>query len=155
MRKLAITLVAALVAAPFAFMTNAGASSTPVPFTVIEQGIHSGWPGGKADVVVRRASTWSRIYALHNGTPAPFVDFTQYDVYCMFMGTSPTSGYWVDATNVSAGASSVTVDVQDISPGPTCNVLFVLTNPYQFIRVPKQAGVPVNFVHTPVVTVCP
>jgi hypothetical protein len=155
MRILKLAVAAALVAVPLSMNLRAAAAPTPVPFTTITQSTHSSWPHGPADVVVVRNIQWQRLWAEHApGTPAPFVDFANNNVYCVFMGTQPTSGYSVNVTGISTDGITVDTQVDDTVPGPTCFVLQVLTNPVHFVQVPK-INLPVTFTHTQIVTNCP
>lgn len=156
MRKLLLPLCAALLAAPFALLSNASASATAVPFTTISSGFFSSWPMGGGDVVVRNQQQWNRTWETHlPGSTPPAVDFTQNDVYCSFMGWIFIGGVTVEITGVSADVSKVLVDVTNTGPGMTCNVINIVTSPFHIISVPKQAHVPVRFTHHIIVNDCP
>ncbi|MFN0207511.1 MAG: protease complex subunit PrcB family protein [Planctomycetota bacterium] len=155
MRKLLIPLVAALVAAPFAFIAPALGGPVTVPFTTVAQGSISSWPNGPADIVVKRQTAWARIWSEHApGTTAPVIDFTQNDVYCCFYGFASTGGHAIEVTGVADNGPSIEVFVDNTSPGANCNVIQIITNPFHFVAVPKQQE-PVAFTHNSIILNCP
>jgi len=156
MRKLLIPLCAALLAAPFAFLSNGAPAAAPVSFAIIAQGNNSQWSAVGSDVVVRTQAEWNRVWLQHApaATP-PVVDFTQNDVYCSFMGLVFSSGHTIKVMNVSTDAVQVLVKVDNTSPGINCPVFFAQQRPFQMVSVPKQGAVPVTFRHQFIVNNCP
>jgi len=157
MKKLALFALAFGIAAPLATLTPAGAASTvPVPFTVLAASSQSGYPIAPSDKVIVRKRMYDIVWSQHGGTPAnqPPVDFATDMVVASFMGFQPTSGYSFSVSSVTTDGAKVDVFLDDISPGPNCAVLFVITSPAIFVKIPKL-GLPVFVHHNGVVTNCP
>lgn len=148
MKKLLIPVAAALLAAPFALIRPVAADggALTIPFETVAAGNFSNWPIGPADLVARRPFEFQKIWDLHfPGTDAPKVDFSQFDVYCVFMGMATSGGYSIAISNVANAGNGVLVAIDEQAPGMNCNVITVITSPYHIVKVPKQPKVPVGF----------
>ncbi len=111
----------------------------------------------RARFVVRDARAWAafwdQLYQNQTARPAlPAVDFAQQMVVVAAMGTQNTGGYSIAVEQVSFG-SEVLVDVLERSPGRTCGVSQVLTQPVDAVVVPSSAA-PVRFQETAAVYDC-
>jgi len=71
-----------------------------------------------------------------SATPAS-VDFTNGKVLLVDMGPRGGSGYSIGVTSVDVTDNSVVANVRLVKPGPSCVVLTVETNPYQFVFIPS------------------
>lgn len=71
-----------------------------------------------------------------SATPAS-VDFTIGKVLLVDMGPRGSSGYSVSVTSVDVTDNSVVANVRLVKPGPSCVVLTVETNPFQFVFIPS------------------
>jgi hypothetical protein len=69
-------------------------------------------------------------------TPAS-VDFTTGRVLLVDMGERSSSGYSIGVTSVDVTNDSVVANIRLTKPGPSCIVLAVITNPYQFVFIPS------------------
>lgn len=150
MKKLAALFVAAILAIPFTFIRPAVADglALTVPITAIAGGGFSNWPLGPADLVARRNFEFQAIWSLHApGTTAPAVDFSQYDVYCTFMGKLSSGGVTTEIGNVTSFGNNIEVIIDLHVPGINCNVITVITNPFHIVKVPKQPNIPVRFIY--------
>ena len=143
----------ALVALGFTVSRGVPAAPAPVPFTVLAQGSFSGFSMQPDDVVVLRKSQFERLWAQHAGTTPPAVDFAQESVIAVFMGNMPTGGFSVSVAHVETDGTQISVFVDNMSPGPKCNVIQVNTNPFVIVKVPK-ISLPVIFMHNPVNLAC-
>ncbi len=157
MRRMALAVLAAAIAAPLATLSPArAAAGASVPFATIASSSFSNWPQGAADVFIGSQKQWERVWGLHAslGATPPTVNFERFDVLALFMGAQTTGGFAQTVTSVTSNGNQVDVFVNDVSPGPGCAVIEVLTNPALFLRIPKL-GLPVGFHHTPIAPPCP
>jgi len=69
------------------------------------------------------------------------------------MGNMPTGGFAVNVANVATDGTQISVFVDDVGPGPKCNVIQINTNPFVIVKVPKIT-LPVIFLHNPVLLIC-
>lgn len=109
----------------------------------IATGTHSSHPLGWTDaggiVLVQDATRWNALWAAHDpwqSTP-PSVDFTQDVVLAVFAGRRSTSGHSIQVTNLNLSVATLDVRTFEVAPGRNCNVLFVITQPFDFVRVPR------------------
>ncbi len=98
-----------------------------------------GWAIGGGIVLVQDSTRWNALWAAHDPAqaPAPFVDFTQDVVVGVFGGWRPTSGYSMQVTNLDLSVATLDVRTLEVAPGQNCNVLFVTTQPFEFVRLPR------------------
>jgi hypothetical protein len=114
-------------------------------WSTIEQGQYTGhplgWSSGGGVLLVDNDAEWTQLWNLHQGAiptvPPPTVNFSQEVVVAAFGGNFSTGGYTFAIRRL--GLSVATLDVATIvhAPGANCLVIFVLTQPYHFIRVPR------------------
>lgn len=149
----------ALVAVPLVSSKPAAAQGpTALPFTVLDQGAYSGVSWNAAELLITRASLWSRVWAIHGAIyipapPAPAVDFAQNDVVAVFMGMKSSGGFSTAVTSVTTDGARIDVFVDDMVPGPGCPVTDAITHPFVFVKIPKL-NLPVVFHHNVVVGGC-
>lgn len=98
-----------------------------------------GWAIGGGIVLVQDATRWSSLWAAHDPlqSQTPFVDFTQDVVVAVFTGWHSTSGHSIQVTSLDLSVATLGVRTLEGAPGQNCNVLFVLTQPFEFVRVPR------------------
>jgi len=157
MKSLALIALALGICAPLASLKPAtAAASTPVPFTVIAESAFSGYADAPVDTLIVRKRMYDAVWANHGGTAAnqPPVDFSSEMVVASFMGFVSTSGYGFSVQSVSTDGTKVDVVLNNHFPGKNCNVLFVITSPAIFVKIPKL-GLPVVITHNPVAQNCP
>lgn len=165
MKKLTIFAAAALfAAAPFLAAGGSNVKLVPVappaaatiPIKDIMIGAFAGnWNAPAEDVAVHNQDEWQTVWSTHFlGTDPPPVDFSQYDVYCTFMGMISSSGYTTEIVNVAKCNNGVSVIIEDHYPGIWCAVGWVITSPFHIVVVPKQAPGPVRFNHIGIADNC-
>lgn len=126
-------------------------------------------PGcGGEDLVFGDQEHWEAFWDIHQPwTSPPEVDFSQRLAIVSFQGWRRTGGYgnivecvrYYESTLIPGTIDRVRVELDDVSPGSTCNVSQSTTNPYTIGTILRPAtpllGPPeVEFAHTPVVTDC-
>ena len=67
----------------------------------------------------------------------PSIDFNNSSIIAVFMGTRNTGGYEINIKNIIETKNNITVTVNEIVPDKNCNVLQVITYPYQIIKTQK------------------
>ncbi len=119
---------------------------TVVPFHSIEWSFDAPGYDKPTNLVINDQNTWSNVWkqafcAYDCPRPvAPNVNFTQRTVLAVFLGHSPSSGYWINVTQVTRAASSVTVTLLVTNPGPNCIEYFWVTYPYHFVDIEKTTS---------------
>jgi len=121
----------------------------PLMFWPLDEGPHTGHPAG--EFVFKTAQEFHTFWQVHKpDVPPPQVNWTESMVLAMLIGERPTTGYFVETVQVCLNGLSDPVDqwidvtyVENI-PGKNCEVLDILTQPFQIIVVPRF-DVPVNF----------
>jgi hypothetical protein len=115
--------------------------------TLLEQGWHSGHPLGDTGgiALIEDSTSWASFYAQHTSNqfpppPPPAVDFTTQNVIAVYAGWRSSSGYSIAVTDIRLSVSTHEVDTLETQPGSGCAVLWVITQPYQFVTVPKVQG---------------
>jgi hypothetical protein len=94
------------------------------------------------EMVIRDPETWETMWRqLHQDMTPPPVDFTREQVVWIDLGERPSSGYFVNIDCVQEigspfGLLQTVVDYTENIPGPDCNVLWVMTSPYQIVKTP-------------------
>lgn len=98
-----------------------------------------GWTQAGGIVLVQDAAQWSALWAEHDpwATIAPTVDFTQDVVVAVFAGRRSTSGHELTVRHLDLSVATLDVGTQEIAPGQNCNVLFVITQPFHFVRLSR------------------
>lgn len=103
----------------------------------------------QADEKVIRSETaynrlWQQLTTNTANRPKPKVDFSQKMVLAVFQGKQMTGGYTIAVTEVCRNNTNLNVTVEHREPGEGCGVYQAITQPCQFVTVPKVQG-KVNF----------
>ncbi len=121
-------------------------SGEGVPFSTIDQGIHSGVDTNKV-VAIRDAALWSTVWKEHKRTllspeEPPAVDFAKEMVIAVFMGRRPSGGFSVNIKDISASepAAGLTVHFEEVKPGRGCFATAMITSPYHIVRLARREG---------------
>jgi hypothetical protein len=97
-----------------------------------------GWTQAGGIELVEDAAQWSALWALHDSSASPpSVDFARDVVVAVFAGMRSTSGHSITVRRVELSVARLDVGTKEMAPGRNCNVLFVATQPYHFVRVPR------------------
>lgn len=96
-------------------------------------------------VIVRDAKEWARVWNQHESfvvppPPLPEVDFAREMVIGVCIGPRPTGGYGVRIRSVQKSGDKLVVDVVETRPAEGAIVPMVVTQPYEFVRVPRFDG---------------
>jgi len=113
--------------------------------STIESGVYSshplGWTNEGGFEIARDAAQWAALWDLHDGaiprTPLPTVNFSQEMVVAVFAGRRSTGGHQFVIRGLDLSVAALDVSTLENAPGAGCNVLFVITQPYHFVRVPR------------------
>lgn len=104
--------------------------------------------------VIRSPAAWAEAWRqLDREGPAPDVDFGEHMVILAASGTRPSGGHGIAVDSVYRHDGSLFATVREISPGESCVVLTVVTNPATAVRVPRVEG-GVEFVEEESVAEC-
>jgi hypothetical protein len=123
-----------------------------VAFKTLDKGARSGVRAYRAEAVLS-AEMWDVVWRMHVGGGSderaaalpPYVDFTQSMVIAFFMGEQPTSGYGASIVSVAAREDRLVVEVETEVPPRGAAALYVLTQPFHLVEVPRLS-LPVEFV---------
>jgi hypothetical protein len=130
-----VAIVAAFMSAAMTPAEPTQAVGTPVLFTELARGDHSD-VSRRANFLITSSSELSQLWKMIDSqSEKPTIDFTKNTVVALFMGTKPTGGYSIEVTRVSDGEKR-TVSALLKTPGGSCIVDQVVTNPYQIVSVP-------------------
>jgi hypothetical protein len=93
--------------------------------------------------VIRDAETWESVWAEvvspFAPTPAlPAVDFDQYMIVFVAMGTRHTGGHSTEVEAVTDDSAALVARVREVSPGPGCITTQALTAPVAAKLVPRR-----------------
>ncbi len=114
-------------------------SETNISYTNLSEGYYSGLTTKEDKEITTRADLEKYWAQIHEGTTpvpsVPTVDFSNYEVILVALGTKNTSGYGIEITGVSGS----TVTVAETSPKPGDGTLQVLTQPYHMVQIKKPA----------------
>ncbi len=94
-------------------------------------------------LVIRTDAEWQAFWAGGSADARfpPPVDFAKRTVLVAFFGRTPSSGYDIRITDVSALAGGTqSVSVKRAAPGSGCITLAVLTYPIHIVSIPKSDG---------------
>lgn len=117
-----------------------GVADTPVPFRRLAQ-LSSGGPAEARQGVVPTAAEWEALWAgAGGGAPLPEVDFTREEVIVAAAGTRPSGGHEIEVESVRDAGSRRVVVVRETAPGSGCMNTQALTQPADFVAVPRRAG---------------
>lgn len=93
--------------------------------------------------VIRDADTWAAVWAEvvtpYVPTPAlPTVDFSEYMIVFVAMGTRNSGGYDIEVDAVLDDSAALVARVRETSPGPSCMTTQALTAPVAAKLVPRR-----------------
>lgn len=113
-----------------------------LPFITIEKGTYSGIIE-PSYVAVKGEDEWNKLWARHvsNIIPkpdAPKIDFPREMVIGVFTGQKESGGYTVEIVNVLKEEGVIKVLYKERVPLPEEVVSAVFTQPYHFIKMPKE-----------------
>ena len=92
-------------------------------------------------LAVRSADEWTKLWTQHSpDRKQPAVDFSQYMIVGVFLGSRPTAGFDVEIVGVREEAGSLVVRYREVVPTIRATTAQVLTMPYHLALVPKRAG---------------
>ena len=126
-----------------------GMASVPgVPWTTIGQGDQSGHREA-ANVVIRDADSWQRLWAQHGtgrlpSPPLPSIDFARDMVIGVFLGERPSGGFAIEVTGVKRRSDRLVVRVRQTAPDPGALHTMALTAAHHLVRLPASS-LPVVF----------
>jgi hypothetical protein len=115
-----------------------------LPMEVIDQGGMGGQPQ-PVQMIIRDFRTWEIVWnTVHPDQPVPVINFDATQVVVIGLGERPSTGYnlridCVQQENSPSGPTTMVVYTEE-QPGPDCNVLWVITSPYQMVVTPKTEG---------------
>jgi hypothetical protein len=109
-----------------------------VAFTTVARGTDS-QIAEQREVVIRSADEWQRLWSSHSAQPAPAVDFSQFMVAGVFLGTRSTAGHSVEIVSVKQEGTVATIEYREQAPARGLFTAQVLTFPFHLVRIPRQA----------------
>lgn len=100
---------------------------------------------GPARMVVRTAEEWHAVWVRHNSRtlptpPVPKIDFTREMVLGVALGQRPTAGFGVRIVEVRHEGGQLRVDARETRPPTGAIVPQVISQPYEFVKVPRFDG---------------
>ena len=111
-----------------------------VPFRRLAQ-LSAGGPAEAGQQVVSTAAEWTALWGRVGGeAPLPEVDFAREEVIVAAAGTRPSGGHAIEVASVRDEGARRVVVVRETAPGSGCLNTQVLTEPADFVAVPKRAG---------------
>jgi hypothetical protein len=146
-----------------ALQVQFGRPSPLTPITTVVQGNPSSHPLSQTQtggaVLIADPSAWGAFWVQHEGInpiAPPIVDFTQNVVIAVFAGTRNTGGYSIDVTAVHLSVATYDVTTVEQAPGANCAVPQIITQPFDFVTVPKvEHAVLGDWNHSVNVYTCP
>ena len=110
----------------------------------IAYGYHSGMKT-PARIVLRTAEEWWRLWQEHQSQvvpmpPLPSVDFTREMVLGVAVGRRPTGGYGVRILGTRLEGGRLHVEAHETRPPEGAIVPMVVSEPYEFVKVPRFDG---------------
>jgi hypothetical protein len=115
-----------------------------LPFATVAQGAMSNFDEPR-QAVVRTAAEWQALWKQHDRDSAPPpIDFTQYTVAAVFLGSRPTTGFTAAITGVRTEGNRTVVEYLERQPPRDGFAAQVITSPFQIVRFARTAG-PVEF----------
>jgi len=123
-------------------VTGGPSASGPLPesqFVELNKGQSTvnGISTKKQTKVISSQADYAAELAIYTSVTPTSVDFTNGRVLLVDMGGRSSSGHSIDVTSVDVTDNSVVANIRLIKPGPSCMVLAVITNPYQFVFIPS------------------
>ena len=115
-------------------------SATPSAPKTLDKGTQSNVEDAR-QVVVRSPAEWTKLWTLHSpDRKLPSVDFSQYMVVGVFMGSRPTAGFTTEIVGTREDPAGLIVQYREVVPTIRATTAQVLTMPYHLALVPKHAG---------------
>ena len=119
--------------------------SPTVPLRRLAQ-LSSGGPGEARRGVISTPAEWTALWIQVGGEAAgPDVDFEREDVVVAAAGTRPSGGFAIEVASVRDEGPRRVVVVREIAPGSGCMNTQALTQPADFVAVPRRAGAEYTF----------
>ena len=87
-------------------------------------------------VVLSNQSDFDLLYPLFVAEETPVVDFEEYLVLALLMGSQSTGGYNIQVDVIYEQDNYIEVNVVSSLPGSNCVTTEALTDPYQFVKIP-------------------
>ena len=126
--------------APTAGEPASAPDAPAVPLRRLAQ-LSSGGPAEARQGVVTTAAEWAALWdAVGGGAPRPDVDFEREEVVVAAAGTRPSGGNEIEVATVRDEGIRRVVVVRETAPGSGCLNTQALTQPADFVAVPKRAG---------------
>lgn len=89
---------------------------------------------------------WSKAYSTYSDVPPlPTVDFTKNMVIAAFMGEKTHGGYTLRVENVEQTLDAYNVKIKISIPGNNCRASQDIVQPFEFVVVPNNNGVFINW----------
>lgn len=121
-----------------------------LPFTIIEQGNHSGFTLAK-QLIITDAPMWESLYAIHKPAERsrpPVINFMTHTVIAIFIGEQYTGGYAVTISSLEQQPNKLLVHFVITAPKPGQTTTMALTQPFTMITTARVPS-PIVFVqHT-------
>ncbi len=117
------------------------------PFTVIEQGGHSGLTLAK-QLIITDTPAWESLYAIHKPAERsrpPAINFNNEVVIAIFIGEHYTGGYAVTISSLERQPDKLLVHFFITTPKPGQITSMALTQPFTIIKT-AQVQLPIVFV---------
>jgi len=123
-----------------------GDEGTPVPFATLARTQNSG-VASREEVVVRGnaelTQLWGRITV--DGAPLPSIDFADFEVLGVFLGSRPNACHAVEISRITQTSARRVVTVRESTPAPGAACSQVTVTPAHLV-VAARSTVPVEFV---------
>lgn len=128
---------------------DSASDAPPVVVQVLASGSHSGVKDQEYHDLHTAGDFqiwWNKAYATYSTAPAlPQVDFTKDMVIAAFMGEKSHGGYTLDIESVQQTPNAYNVLVRITIPGDYCHTTQALVQPFEFVVVPNNNGVFINW----------
>jgi hypothetical protein len=87
-------------------------------------------------LVIRDANTWARFWAELGVGERPAIDFSRNLVVAVAAGQRKSGGYEIAVRRVAQANGDLTIEVEEITPGPNCMTTSALTQPVDVVVLP-------------------
>ncbi len=116
---------------------------TKLHFTELKTGQYSGLDNRK-EIVINDSSTfgelWNQMFSIYHPLPGlPEIDFMNYTLVGISIGTRSTGGYSVEIVEIYETPEKVEIIYKISSPAPDDYVTMALTQPYHLVLIPKTS----------------
>jgi len=117
---------------------NGCIQETEVEFGTIAQGYYCGH-NESGNYVIRDENEWGNLWDIVYSTTTPKpslpeIDFSQYMVTAVFIGTKPTGGYNIEIIKIEEINTIFEIHIEEKSPDPDSIVTDALTQPFYIIK---------------------